>query len=709
MKRIVILAALMIAAFYYPPVATAKVGFRQLTTIHPVAVQRGTQRLVRLRSNFTLDQTYATFFDRPGITMTFAETDPIEAPRKNRASVGTPFRFNVNVPDDQPTGVYELRVATEQAVSSISHLLVTDFPIVEESGDDNDLPPSAQTVPLPAAICGVCERDEDVDCFRFAGVRGQQITAQVYAQRVTECIHIMLVKHPVYHMNPILTLLGPSGQVVAENDNFYGGDSFFHCELPEDGDYVVRIRDVRYAGSEKFSYCVELSERPFLKALFPLAVQSGASIDAHPVGYGLEGGPPIAVSASDDSVGSWKPIRYKTPRGLTNEVPILTSPYRQYAVGSGSDSRETATPIELPCGVSGRVATPDAAQYFAFDARQGEYVRFEVEAHRHGLPLDSLVEIFDAAGKLLAEADDTRGSPHAGAYASKDSRLSFRAPADGRYYVSVRDLNGNGGDHYVFYLRAEPDGPDFELFGEYYYAMLAPGTRMLWFAGIKRLNGFDGPVQVEVEGLPPGVTLTPATIPGGMNHCALILTADDDAKIDASLVRVVGRATVERPNESAHEIVRYGQVTCELQQGGGSAQIRWPCKTQIVGVTKPLDLVRVEASPTEISLEPGGRAEIKVRIVRQQGNTDPATLAMRHMYYTNSVGDQLPPGVKLASDSRTQLKGNESESTMILEVDKNALPVSNLPIAVMARVYVTYNISTNYASTPISLTVKSAK
>jgi hypothetical protein len=46
---------------------------------------------------------------------------------------------------------------------------------------------------------------------------------------------------------------------------------------------------------------------------------------------------------------------------------------------------------------------------------------------------------------------------------------------------------------------------------------------------------------------------------------------------------------------------------------------------------------------------------------------------------------------------------------MILEASKDALPVQNLPIAVMTRMYVTYNISTNFASTPLSLTVKATQ
>ena len=706
MFRAVSLALLATAAL--PHVATAKVGFRQLLNVHPVAVQRGTEREVELRCNFTLDGAYATFFDRPGITMELIETKPIEAPRKNRAHIGTPFRFKVTVPADQPTGVYELRVATPQAVSSVSHLLVTDYPVVAETDEENDSPESAQTVPLPAAVCGVCSPNEDVDCFRFSGKQGQRITTQVYAQRVTESIHIMLVSHPVYHMNPILTLIGPSGQIVAENDNFFGGDSFLNCELPEDGEYVVQIRDVRFVGSKKYSYCVEISDRPYLKAMFPLAVQQGETVEARPVGYGLDHAQPVTLSASDQ-VGVWEPYRYETSGEPTNEVSVLTSPHRQYVVGEGSDAPAGAVQIEFPCGISGRVATPGASQYFSFQAVKGQRYLFAIAAQQLGLPIDTVVEIFDGDGRLLDEEDDTPHSPDARTYSLKDSTLRFKAPEDGEYFIAVRDLNGGGGDQYVYYLRAEHEGPDFELYGEYYYAMLAPGTRMLWFARLRRLNGFDGPVEIGVEGLPDGVELAPATIPAGMDHCALVLTAGEGAKVGAGLVRVFGKASVTDLEGASQKIKRYGQVTCELQNGGGSAQTRWPCKTQMVGVTEPLDLVRVEASPTQIDLQPGGTVEIKVRVVRQEGNSDPVTLAMSHMYYTNSVGDQLPPGVSVSKKSRTQLKGEESEATIVLEAAADALPVKDLTIAVMARVYVTYNISTNYASTPVSLTVQSAK
>ena len=83
------------------PVDAAGIGFRQLTSVHPVAVQRGTKSTVNVRSNFTLDGAYQVFFDLPGIRMTYAEAKPIDAPLKGRGAAGTPFRFDVEVPADQ--------------------------------------------------------------------------------------------------------------------------------------------------------------------------------------------------------------------------------------------------------------------------------------------------------------------------------------------------------------------------------------------------------------------------------------------------------------------------------------------------------------------------------------------------------------------------------------------------------------------------------
>ena len=231
---------------------------------------------------------------------------------------------------------------------------------------------------------------------------------------------------------------------------------------------------------------------------------------------------------------------------------------------------------------------------------------------------------------------------------------------------------------------------------------------MMWFAKVTRLNGFDGPIEIFVENLPTGVTAEPVTIPSGVSHCGIILQAAEDAPIDASLARVGGRALIAGPDGAEREVVHYGRITCE-QQGSGGGQARWPIHTQIVGVTQPLDLLKVEAEPRDITIKPGESAEIKVRIERNEGFKDPVTLAMSFDYFASKYGEQLPPGVTVGKASKLRLSGDVLEGTVVLEASDKAIAVERLPIAALARVSITFSITTNYATNPVYLTVQPAE
>lgn len=678
--------------------AETKIGFRQLTIVEPVAVQRGTNQQVTLRSNFTLNGTHSVFFDQPGVTMTFAEKAPKDAPRKGRGSDGTPFAFDVVVSADAEPGVRELRVATDQAVSSVSHLMVTDYPIMlEDEKKVNNARDQAVDVALPVAICGRIERAEDVDFYAFEGKAGQEITAELFAQRATAGIHGMVVRGPlIYLMDGLMTLYGPNGQVVAQNDNFFGGDSFIATTLPEDGTYSLEVRDARYAGSGRYAYCVEMASRPYAHATFPLSVQSGETTAAIAIGHALGESPDVEIRGTADATSGISRQRLQTGTGETNSVSIIVSEHSQVVADGKNDSIETAMPLTFPVGVNGRFPSDDGTHYYSFDAKKGDAFLFEVMAQRLGLPLDCVLEVYDRNGKLQKESDDY--------LQSKDSKFYWNAAADGQFVLSIRDLHGRGGERFLYHLAAERSGPDFELGGEYYYAQLAPGTNMMWFARLNRINAFKGPVEIIVEGLPEGVSAEPLTIPEGMIHGAIILKCAPDAKINAALVRVSGRAMIADPGGREREVVRYGRVTCEQQSSGGG-QARWPIATQIVGVTKPLDLLKVVAEPNGITLKPGEKQELKVRIERQEGFTDPVTLAMSFDYFTSKFGEQLPPGVTVAKASKLRLAGKVLEGTVVFEASDKALAVEKLPVAALARVSITFSITTNYASNPVYLTV----
>lgn len=682
----------------------SKIGFRQLVAFKPAAVQQGDKRQVQLHSSYTLDGTHSVLFDQPGIKIKFAEPKPKAAPRRGRGSVGTPFAFDIEVPKNQPARVYECRVATDQAVSSVSHLLVTPFPVVEEvEKKDNNTFDTAQAVTVPSTVCGICEKSEDLDCYKFTGKKGQEITLQVYAQRVTEAIHTMQTSG-VYLMDSILTLYGPQKQIVAQNDNFVKSDSLITYTLPADGDYVFEIRDARYVGSGKYAYCIEVSDTPFVYHTMPLAVQKGKTAEIKLQGHGLKGQQKMKFSAANQKTG-WEQRTLKTQAGETNAVWTLVSDDPQTTAPGTNLSSKTAFPLTFPSGVSAQFDEAEQAHYYSIKVKKDQYYYFQLMSNRIDLPLDCVMEVHDPKGKAqriyvnggaTTEADD--------GLQTKDSEFYFKAPAEGEYFVIVRDLHDRGGERFAYHLSAQPSGPEFEVHGEYYYAHIAPGTNMMWFGKVKRLNGFNGPVEMNIEGLPKGVTFEPVTLPSGVNDCGLILKAAKDAPINAALVKISGKAKIPGPDGKEREVVRYGRITCEIQSGGGG-QARWPIKTSIIGVTKPLDLLEVTATPNEIVLKPGESAEIKVKVKRSDVYKDPVTLATSFMYFTTKFGEQLPPGVTLSKKSKTRLAGKNLEGTLVIEASKKAAPIKRFPFAAMARVGITFSITTNYASNVIYLTV----
>src|SRR4029079_19601274 len=99
---------------------------------------------------------------------------------------------------------------------------------------------------------------------------------------------------------------------------------------------------------------------------------------------------------------------------------------------------------------------PRDVDHFVFAAKKGQTLRFEVEARRFGTllqsSLDSMLEIVNAKGAVLASNDDTFG---------KDAALTFTPPADGDYYLRLRDLNSKGGPTFVYHVEADLARPDF--------------------------------------------------------------------------------------------------------------------------------------------------------------------------------------------------------------------------------------------------------
>jgi hypothetical protein len=104
------------------------------------------------------------------------------------------------------------------------------------------------------------------------------------------------------------------------------------------------------------------------------------------------------------------------------------------------------TAQELPRGKTllGSIEAPDDVDVYKVGGRAGERLVAEVTAQRKGSLLDASLTLYDAAGHILATADDTGDS--------RDPILRATLPSNGVYYLSVIDANDRGSSAHAYEL-----------------------------------------------------------------------------------------------------------------------------------------------------------------------------------------------------------------------------------------------------------------
>ena len=216
---------------------------------------------------------------------------------------------------------------------------------------------------------------------------------------------------------------------------------------------------------------------------------------------------------------------------------------------------------------------------------------FKVEIHPPGatFPTGGVAPV-----TLTYRNDD--GGPGFG----KDSRVTFDPPADGTYLVRVEDVRGLGGPDYGYHVVVRPPRPDYEISLSSDDPQVPKGGLKIVRVNLRRIDGFDGAVDVTAEGLPPGITATAARIEPGAYTADLLLSADASAPATSPPSwRVAARSV---PRGSSEEVIRH-----DLDPGGpGGGKIA-------IG---PEPEIRVKATPARVVIRPGQRVEVTFHVDR---------------------------------------------------------------------------------------------
>jgi hypothetical protein len=263
------------------------------------------------------------------------------------------------------------------------------------------------------------------------------------------------------------------------------------------------------------------------------------------------------------------------------------------------------------------------------------------------------------------------GGPGYGA----DSRLNFVAPQDADYILHLKDVRGLEGPDFAYRLSLHDTNPDFQLRADPENPNIPRGGSAFVTVTANRVAGYDGPIDINVEGLPAGVKASPATIPAGQDSTLILLSADAGTPADALSTgfKIVGHADI-----NGHDRARIASESAPL-----------PLASVI-----PAPDVIVTADPTPVTLEPGQEVKVTLHVERRNGFQGRVPCTVRN----------LPPGVRVVNVGLNGVLVTESQSTrtFTLHAEDWAKPITQ-PIYVVGEVE--SNSPTMHPSAPLMVEV----
>lgn len=151
---------------------------------------------------------------------------------------------------DAPGEFNFVAVRDGKVAPSPNKLRVVDLPNVLENDLDEDRA-AIVAAEGPAAFNGILEKDGDVDWFKIQGKKDQTLQFAVYGRRI--------LRSPV---DSWLEIHKATGGRLAANDDSGGPDSLQAFKFPEDGEYLIAIRDQLNEGSPIHAYRIEVAPNP---------------------------------------------------------------------------------------------------------------------------------------------------------------------------------------------------------------------------------------------------------------------------------------------------------------------------------------------------------------------------------------------------------------------------------------------------------------
>lgn len=548
-------------------------------------------------------------------------------------------------------GRHYFRILTTDGCSELRALTLTPYPILaEQRGSQEDVQKIERLPQSPnVTILGVLE-EGDRDRYTATFSKSERVSIEIEAVRLGYVL-----------LDTILTVSDPNGKVIATVDDtpLYKQDPFLTFVAETAGEYTIEVRETAYEGDNRSRYALHLGNFIRPAFVFPPGGPSGEKLDLTIEGdYATSPTYPVVPEAKWSSDGF-----FLTEGDVSSPtaLPFRASPFANVLEKEPNDTPELPTgspdsslPSELPVAFNGVLERPGDMDCFAFKADEGSVYVFEAFADRVGSLADTLITILDQKGNILVRNDD--GYTH-------DSRLEFRAPVTGTYFLHVTDKLANGDWRFIYRVEATVRLPNLTAFlprqirrsQEGQTIQVPQGNRSLMKFGVQRVF-FQGAVQGELLELPAGLATSPIRLESDMFWVPVVVSADATAEIGGALVE----ASVQAPPGNGEGFRGGFAQTVDLVDGPADAIYHQANLNKMaISVTRQVPF-KVDIVPPSTSLPLDGSLDLVVKVTREPGFEGPIEVTV----------PVLPPDTH--AEAKIEVPAGSSEATYTI----HSLPVT---------------------------------
>ncbi|MCA9181082.1 MAG: hypothetical protein KDA51_06500 [Planctomycetales bacterium] len=544
--------------------------------------------------------------------------------------------FKVQIAAEASPGKCEVRAMGRFGISNPRPLWLTRKAVVVAATDHSE---SALAIEYPqeSIVLARC-LPQRRNYYRMELEAGQRLKLAVIAKQLDS------------RANPIVVLYGPAPErrELARSRMIDNWPAELEYVAEQAGEVLVVVYDAIYGGGADYSYALE------------------CVIDAN--------------TSPENQVASTLELDAMLRPTLSNATNAVQDVERWTMVGEqireADNPTQSGTGETLPLRVEGVLCDEQAANSHDFTATKDQPLWLEVDSQRLGQLTDPRLILYRLtttaeitgenqtpaeSSQQLLEFDDPPAVGDAGLkVVLRDPQLNWIAPEDGRYRIELLD-NESGPrrpEECDYWLRVESSVPSAQLLAYPPYPINNPalshptglnlmrgGACSLRVLALRR-GGMSGPIEIEVTGLPEGVSCTSTVIHPSQSEVSLTLQCSETAARWVGPIQIVGRTAA---SETASVAAQPATISWAAIPTRNTVQSRL-CDELLLYVNSD-DTAAITAQLGDgqtLEVKQGDKLSLPIALTRRAGGA--AACVLRAQNVVAKVG---LPEVTIAADQST--------------------------------------------------------